>query len=439
MVGSGRVVARGDKTRPMKRVLVFLLLVVLIPLSVSAAPSASSTISPARTACSAAEKAAAKKALAKYRHGLQKQRAAYFAHHKSAAARAAFVKRQSARLKALSAAAACKVPAPTSVPPASAGPACSPSLPSSANESPTNEGTDTSPRFARSTGTAHAVLLYVDTSDQPATVDPAADADAASSDVSSWYKNASYGRLTFTVTSVTRWLRLPKPASSYTDRPWEYELRDAVAAADPFVDFSGVDIVYVVKSTLNVAGRGGFTDPQVPIVADGRTLTHFAEFAGPDPSRFHLFIHETGHVLGLPHARADFWDPMDQAAHATTFLGWHLWKLHWIDPAQVRCLDGAGILEDTLSPIEGASGVKLLVAQTGPSTAVVAEMRGGGVLVTKVDANAPDREGLIVQLHDGLGVVDAPLSPGQKVTVGNVTVQVLVANEKAARVRVIQN
>lgn len=424
----------------MKRAALVLLLAALLPLGASAAP--------ARTTCSPAQHATAQKALAKYRNGLRRQRAAYFAQHKSPAARAAFVKRQNARLKALRAAAACQVPDPGGaggtvvVPPSSAGPSCSPSLPSGASSSPYNEGTDTDPRFPRSTGTAHAVLLFVDSSDQPYSTDPTSVAGAISSDLSSWYKAASYGRLTFTVTSVSRWLRLPKPASSYTDRPWDSErhftlLRDAIADADPYVDFSGVDIVYIVASTSNDAGRGGFEDPQVPIVADGRTLTHFAVFAGPDPSRFHVFIHETGHVLGLPHVTADFWDPMDQFRDATTFLGWHLWKLHWLDPPQVRCLDAAGTLEDTLSPIAEAGGVKLLVARTGASTAVIAEFRSGGVLVTSVDANAPDREGLIVQTH-GTGFSGAPLSPGEKLTVGNVTVEVLVANGTAARVRVAQ-
>ncbi|HEY8843963.1 MAG TPA: SwmB domain-containing protein [Gaiellaceae bacterium] len=88
----------------MKRAALVLLLAVLLPFGVSAAP--------ARTNCSPAQQAAAKKALAKYRNGLQKQRAAYFAHHKSPAARAAFVKRQKVRLKALVAAAACQVPPP---------------------------------------------------------------------------------------------------------------------------------------------------------------------------------------------------------------------------------------------------------------------------------------------------------------------------------------
>ncbi|MEP6979028.1 MAG: Ig-like domain-containing protein [Thermoleophilia bacterium] len=75
-----------------------------VPLRASAAPN--------RAACSPTQKAAAKKALASYRKSLAKQRAAFFVHHKSSAARAAFVKKQNARLKALAAAAACRVPPP---------------------------------------------------------------------------------------------------------------------------------------------------------------------------------------------------------------------------------------------------------------------------------------------------------------------------------------
>jgi len=392
--------------------------------------------------CTAAQKAARQKALAAYRKRVLPARAAYFKTHKSPAERKRFVRRQRARLTALRAAAACTVPPPTPpIPPSSSGPACAPSLSSASNPDPYNEGTDTDPRFPRSVGTLHAIVLFVDTADRPETGPPAVDALPIEA-LTAYYRDTSYGRLSLDVTPVAKWFRLPQPAAAYSDVPFDVDryfalLRDAVDAADPEVDFRGVDLVYLVATPLVGSGRGGFADPRPSIVADGTTLLHFAEFASPLVANTHVFVHETGHVFGLPHVTADFWDPMSQGvAVSNPFLGWQRYKLHWIDPDQIRCLDGPGALQDTLAPVDGAGGLKLLVARTTASTAVVAEFKpnAGGVLVTTVDADAAAPGGLVVQAG-GRAIDAAALMPGQQVTAGSVTVETLAADSRAARVQ----
>ena len=77
-------------------------------------------------------------------------------------------------------------------------------------------------------------------------------------------------------------------------------------------------------------------------------------------------------------------------------LGWHQWKLGWIDPAAIRCLATAGQLEETLTPVSAAGGVKLVVVPIDASRAYVVEARepvgndaalcDNGVLVSTVDA-----------------------------------------------------
>ncbi len=53
------------------------------------------------------------------------------------------------------------------------------------------------------------------------------------------------------------------------------------------------------------------------------------------------------------------------------FLGWHKWKLGWLDPSQVNCARTPGTTQYTLTPLErpGGDGTRLVFV---PSTAAPA-------------------------------------------------------------------
>jgi hypothetical protein len=57
------------------------------------------------------------------------------------------------------------------------------------------------------------------------------------------------------------------------------------------------------------------------------------------------------------------------------FLAWEKWKLGWLDPAQLTCLDGPGELTTTIAPLERAAGLKAIVVPTGLSSVYVIEAR----------------------------------------------------------------
>ena len=90
---------------------------------------------------------------------------------------------------------------------------------------------------------------------------------------------------------------------------------------------------------------------------------------------------------------------MSNTGSLAHFLGWVKWKLGWLDASQLRCLDSAGVLEETLSPIETAGGVKMLVLPSSATTAKVVEVHTlrsvsnqvceSGVIVYSVDVQAP--------------------------------------------------
>src|SRR5688572_30557062 len=120
---------------------------------------------------------------------------------------------------------------------------------------------------------------------------------------SAWFRSVSRGRLTLAVTGIGRWLRMPLSSEAYSQDPARY-FAHAIAAADAYVDFAQVDIVYLVP----VEGATGF-DAGAAILnsfgvrADGTEMRYWVSFSNgygrsdPDPW---MLIHETGHLLGLP-------------------------------------------------------------------------------------------------------------------------------------------
>jgi hypothetical protein len=127
--------------------------------------------------------------------------------------------------------------------------------------------------------------------------------------------------------------------------------------------------------------------------------------------------HEFTHSLGLPDVyllneatgEVDFtlvgnWDLMS-APSERHLLGWHKWRLRWIDAEQIACLTTTGSLTAHLTPIAQPGGVKMVVVPTSPSTAYVIEARASGtrepglckegVLIYTVDSQVRNAQGAI--------------------------------------------
>jgi hypothetical protein len=111
----------------------------------------------------------------------------------------------------------------------------------------------------------------------------------------------------------------------------------------------------------------------------------------PDPTYWRLFRFAGG------------WDMMSWNEPGAHFLAWEKWKLGWLDPSQLTCLNGPGSVTTTITPLERAGGLKALVVPTGSSTAYVVEARRRigkdawlckqGVLVYAVDATVRSGNG----------------------------------------------
>ncbi|MBT2510785.1 M6 family metalloprotease domain-containing protein [Streptomyces sp. ISL-98] len=306
--------------------------------------------------------------------------------------------------------------------PRSAAPAAACALPGKTGW--TDEGHDTDRvQFQPSTGTRRVLTLFVDFPDARATDSTGAYA-AQLAPAADWIRKASYGRSRLALTSLHRWIRMPADSDSYgferglTFESHEKYVRDAIAAADPYADFSRYDMVYVVPtraaSAISFSPTYLYDPASSGVIADG-TRVKWAVTFGQDLWRWghKVVAHETGHTFGLPdlysftgatHQYVGGWDVMGNiAGHAPQYLGWHSWKLGWTRDTQVACLTAPGQRTVRLTPVERPHGTKIAVLRTSETTAYVAESRraegndrnacSAGVLIYKVDSATPTGEG----------------------------------------------
>ncbi|MEU7133379.1 peptidase M6 [Streptomyces sp. NPDC046261] len=350
-------------------------------------------------------------------------------------------------------------------------------LPGTTGWTDEGHGTDRSV-FQRSTGTIRVAMVFVDFPDAPATESPAS-VGARITPGADWMWNASYGKVWPSITPYQRWVRMPQRSTDYgfarglTHETHEAYLKDAVAAADPYVDFSRHDMVYVVPtrnaSAISFSPTYIYEPGTRGVVADGSRMKWAVTF-GQDMWRWdqRLVGHETAHTFGLPdlyafdagsdaHRFTGGWDVMGLIGGAgPQYFGWHSWKLGWTDDDQVLCRASRGSDTVRLTAVAYHTGTKIAVIRTGPTTAYVVESRRAvntdagarstGALVYKVDSSVPTGEGpvRVMDAHPhttpagGRPLDDAPFRAGQSFTdhFAGVRVEVLSSDGSGDTVRV---
>ncbi|RST11359.1 M6 family metalloprotease domain-containing protein [Streptomyces sp. WAC05374] len=324
-----------------------------------------------------------------------------------------------------------------------------------------------------------ALMLFLSFPDSRPLTTPdqlAADHFPATSD---FFRRASYGKFSLRPHPRREWLRMPHASTSYAiRRDWEpgrraAYLRDALAAADPVVDFSRYDIVYLVADPDAPGVDSDATKVvnfHTPLYADGRAIKRVVTVFERHPPDRNVLAHETGHVFDLPDlyhrpmdGKGDWdthvgdWDVMgSQFALAPELFGWHKWKLGWLDRRQVHCVGAPGSSRFTLEPLaalppRGASvGTRLAVVRTGDTSALAIEARGAtgndhgacteGVLVYRVRTDAVSGAGPVevIDTHPATEacwgrsvyppLADAPLRVGETFTVPGENARVEVAD-----------
>ncbi|WP_107469045.1 M6 family metalloprotease domain-containing protein, partial [Streptomyces caniscabiei] len=343
-----------------------------------------------------------------------------------------------------------------------------------------SEGIPTPPGYSRSTGTVRALNLMIDFSDAPGEGSAMDRFAEFAPQTQKWFRTSSYGRVDYRPEApLTEWLRMPKSFRSYDiergapfDPGYRRLVQDMVRAADPLVDFRSYDLVNVLvtpnagPSALDTVLSVTFAGNREAPVADGVPVSNasFVYSRQDDGSGsygetgYRVLPHENGHAFGLPDlytheggGAVGHWDIMSEDwGVENDLLGWHKWKLGWLDETQVACVAHVGSAEYPLTPLASEGGAKLIVVPLSSRTAYVAELRTRagndavvcrpGVLVYRVDAAVDTGNGPI-RVHDSrrdsggctrspnvhAELSDAPLVPGETFKDARAGVEIAVA------------
>ncbi|MFF9780202.1 M6 family metalloprotease domain-containing protein [Streptomyces sp. NPDC013978] len=343
-----------------------------------------------------------------------------------------------------------------------------------------SEGIPTPPGYSRSTGTVRALNLMIDFSDAPGEGSAMDRFAEFAPQTQKWFRTSSYGRIDYRPEApLTEWLRMPRSFRSYDiergapfDPGYRRLVQDMVRAADPLVDFRSYDLVNVLvtpnagPSALDTVLSVTFAGNREAPVADGVPVSNasFVYSRQDDGSGsygetgYRVLPHENGHVFGLPDlytheggGAVGHWDIMSEDWGVDNdLLGWHKWKLGWLDETQVACVAHVGSAEYLLTPLASEGGAKLIVVPLSSRTAYVAELRTRagndavvcrpGVLVYRVDAAVDTGNGPI-KVHDArrdsggctrspnvhAELSDAPLAVGETFKDARAGVEIAVA------------
>ena len=330
-----------------------------------------------------------------------------------------------------------------------------------------------------SNGVIRALIIPVDFADVQGIGNPENVFTAMTDGMNEFYFHVSANRVKFEFTTLRSWVRMPVSSSYHGLGIWSkgdsagyWKL--ALKTADPLVDFSLFDVVYVLspKEIPSSSIAYGPAGPMLPnnglTTNDGPVMN--ISLSGADAWRngssgpWKWISHETGHLFGLYDlyttdvATYGQWDLMsDNWSQGVIELNsWNRYLLDWLSDSQVVCLDAANVSsagsEVLLDPIERNNSLtKSVVIKISNSKIVVVESRRNegfdvidssneGVLIYTVDMNIETQKGgWNVQRRPGsvsTNFKDAALRAGEKIVTNGVTIEVLARDANGDRVKI---
>jgi M6 family metalloprotease-like protein len=292
------------------------------------------------------------------------------------------------------------------------------------------DGTLLDAAYQPSKGTLKALMLFVDFSDAPGEgTDPQTLYDGFVPQSVTAFQALSRATFNLDVEPALQWVRMPKPYADYgfvsggapSFAIHHGYISDAIAAADPSVDFSKYSLVYVVSAPgadqRSAADVGAIAEP---LHADGVDITAAATLGSSTAyvRNFTTLVHETGHLLGLKDlysyesGASDFvgpWDIMSATlGNNTPMLSWSRLLLGWLGKHDFRCVTRTTTAK--LTPVTDTGKPNALVVRTGLGDAFVVEARTdqvgrgctnpGGVLVYQAAAKEVNGVGPLQLVDD---------------------------------------
>ncbi len=204
----------------------------------------------------------------------------------------------------------------------------------------------------------------------------------------------------------------------------------AVAASDPYIDFSDIDIVFFGLPKQGTVFEGGgphefgidynaWLKTDEGNIYDTATAGDFFKIIESQPEWVY-YVHEVGHMIGVPHqANEDEnrpgvalekvmpfggWDIMsNQGGIQKTISAWLRWLAGWLDDSQVVCLDRESLDETLLVELTEINQVQAdteaVVIKISDSKVIVIESRRESDYFDF--PSSASRDGVIVSITDG--------------------------------------
>ncbi|MEY3089576.1 MAG: hypothetical protein RLZZ208_844, partial [Actinomycetota bacterium] len=329
-----------------------------------------------------------------------------------------------------------------------------------------------------SNGEIRALIIPVDFPDVIGTGNPAEVYYGMAMGMDSYFRKVSDNRVSFAFQVLPNYLRMNFQSTAYNLGSWgagdSYGYWKAtLAAADPFVDYSKFDVVYVL-SPRNIPWSSIAYGPAFPtsvatedgFVLNGTISGADAYQSFPPGADWKWMAHETGHLFGLqdlytvPPQEGTFgeWDLMslNWSTRAIELNSWNRYITGWLSESQIDCLDVSAlnstpITRDLVPLVEKVSGQKAQYIKLSDSKILVMEYRstGGfdvipdgeeGVLIYIVDMTIKStRGGWQVQRRSGStksNFSDAALRAGDKITVSGITIEITSLSKTSASMKI---
>jgi M6 family metalloprotease-like protein len=293
-------------------------------------------------------------------------------------------------------------------------------------------------------GTVKWALIPIDFSDLPGEKNFRSRVDGQMKLLSDWYSTVSEGKFKVEWVVADKWMTLPGKTSEYViprsvnlnNAPNGPKLfRDAMDAADPFFDFTNIQVVnFILPNGQTFIGEGSQGFPWDQAVKDyvsreGRISAYSIPgqyFDLPGKEYWSYWAHEFVHSIGIAHIGSSHesnpfhaYDMSgSQDGPNRELSGWLRFFAGWLSEDRIYCQGVAKLqtTELTLVPLSGTdSGVKVAIIPINEAKAVVIESRR----VTKFDCTTPTlRNGVLVYIYDAkLGHGEPfliPIAPAQR-------------------------
>ena len=329
----------------------------------------------------------------------------------------------------------------------------------------------------KTSGEIKALIIPVDFPDVFGVGNPADVYFAMANGTDKFYQQMSGGKVNFSFEILKDYLRLPFLSTAYGLGSWNGGdsigyWKAALEAADPYVDYSKFDVVYVL-SPRNILWSSIAYGPAFPIkIETDDGYVYNGTFSGADAwqnisgASWKWMAHETGHLFGLHDLYTvnpqpgtfGFWDlmAMNWSTEAIEFSSWNRYISGWLEESEINCLDSTSIASSAITQsliplVSTKTGTRAQFIKLSASKILAIEYRitGGldlipkvneGVLVYTVDMTIQSiKGGWSTQRRTGStreDFTDAALKSGDSISVNGITISVASMSPSGADIRI---